>query len=79
MRALGLFTPRRGRGPDRRGVANRPHQHSGRRRPCYAFFGRGFTLGALTGSLGYIAVSWPVAIYAVAIASIVSILSALIQ
>ncbi|HUA32263.1 MAG TPA: ABC transporter permease [Candidatus Binataceae bacterium] len=42
------------------------------------FFGHGFTLGALTGSLGYIAVSWPVAIYAVAIATLVGIASALL-
>ncbi len=42
------------------------------------FFGRGFTLGALTGSIGYIAVSWPVAIYSVAIATLVGILSALL-
>lgn len=42
------------------------------------FFGRGFTLGALTGSIGYIAVSWPVAIYSVAIATLVGILSAIL-
>ncbi len=42
------------------------------------FFGHGFTLGALTGSAGYIAVSWPVAIYAVAIATLVGVLSALL-